>query len=703
MSKRRYIKEFSDSPQTMKIGEHMVPLPVMPDESEMENFGLPVLEQKYQRMTYPSNLREMSDKKKDEIIGDIFHVLKNGRWHLIKGQPVYVTGAHELFCSFWVEDKGQRPDFRWESVEFFNLLDWVQADPNSYGVIDIKPRRIGDTGKTLCYCYWFITRFRDSRFGQQNKVGDDAEKNFKRLIEANIKMPFFLRPVNRGSDKPSEALELTYPEEMVTMKKLREGNMVDKYGGTPPLNSRADWRSSVEDAYDGERLDWYYGDEIGKWIQMNPLNAWSVIARCLSMNNGKTIIGKAIFTSTVEEIENNETVENITKMWNDADPNNKNANNRTLNGLTRIFRGAELNTTVDEWGFHIQEELEYLDNDIAALKKAGDIDRIIQLKRQFPRSIEEALAVPAQDCVLLPLRLDRQIEYLTNGTKENGQPVVVEEVKGDLVWKNSFGGAVEWVPNTQGRWKISQSPEIPNDHYIQNKRWFPRNSFYSIGVDPIEYRTNETQIKRSQGKQRASDGAIVVYRVFNPMIDNSGSLDVDEDTGEIISINKMKTDKFVCTYCNRPDNPYVFFEDVLKTCIYYGSRAFIESDKTYVINKFYDKGYQQYLKLRTRETTTNPLKAKKSIEAGAKATPHLITLYVDALKTWVRSRIENCHHIGLIKDMRKFKVTNRTYCDLTVAAGFALLGAMDVNLKDRIDADKNAWKNILPSRTKAIT
>lgn len=705
-----YVKSYSNG-NTFRIGEHDVPIPNKPPQNEMVNYGLPAEKQFYKPLPTYKDFNKRSRAEKNKIVDSLYHIFWNGRWHLINGQEIYVPGVQEIFCSYWTTENGSIGRWRYEGFEFFLLLEWVEMDPNSYGLLDLKPRRIGDTEKALCWGWWRTVRYRTSRFGMQNKTEADAKENYDRFIKANKKMPAFLRPINRGSDKPGQEIEYSFPEEKISMKKIREGEAFLDYDGIDALDSWAGYGSAVETYFDGQRLSTFHCDEPGKFVKMLLSILWEVVQRCLSFNNGMDIIGKALFTTTVEDIESSFTLEEITKLWNESDPNVKDANGRTVSGLTRIFRSAVL-TRVDQYGFPTVEETnKFLDNKIAQLKKRGDYAKITRLKRKHPRTIDEALAVPMIECVLLPALLDNQInkleakgEYVEGPRYSNGKPFVNKTVVGDLVWTKGFKSKVKFVANPSGKWHISQMPFKENAVYYEEGRIRPQNkAYYSIGLDPTEYRTSETEIKKimknkdnDASQATLSEASLAIYRMYDPTVDcQDNGIKFDENE-EILNVDMMETDKFVATWADRPSDPYSVFEETLKACIFYGTQVFAESDKTSVLNSFHDHDLKSFLRWKNRSHMANPLKPRgKTMESGAKATGHIIGLYVDALKMHIDRRIDTCHLLPLLKQFRKFKITNRGQLDRVVAAGYALLGAMDGKSKKALEQyNENEWGDI---------
>lgn len=709
-----YIYEKSPKPiYTDVIGfEIPIPLPVRPSVKKMKNYGLPKKEQKFKREDIPKDLALWPKRMIDDYVAKMWHKRKNGEWWIIGGQEIYLTGKAWTFFNFWVTEKGTLPDFRMEAVEFFLVWDYCLNDSNCFGFIDIKPRRIGDTEKTLFIMWEHCSRVRYQRGGMQNVKDDAAEKNFKRLVRGHNKMVWFFKPMMKGSDSPSQVLEFTYPEQKMTRKKIKEqakkgsnasAKLLDNNYKFSPIDSSIDYEASVQGRYDGERLGIYHLDEPGKIMAFNIREQWPVIRRTLTLHNDRLIVGKSIWTTTVEDYkkgkksgESMSTMMNIEYFWKNSNPNKRDGNGRTITGLYRYFRSCVLSDEPDEYGFYNEEKtIETVMNTRNALEEISDWDQLAQFKRQYPLNIQDVFTLPLDECVLMPVLLDRRSQQLDDGLTwdnkmlESG-PIKPMEIRGDLIWSGgNFGDQVEFYPNPVGRWYISQFPIRRNAKIEMRGVVKPANdSIYSFGVDPydhmIEGKTGE------DGSPIHSDGAGVVYRKYDDNVDGHLERD-DENEIKDSEVHKMQTDTFVCVYVNRPQDPYEYYEDMLKTAVYYGVPMFFEKDKPGVGNFFRSSksinghSFSSYLKDRPKETRTEF--GSRKLEKGAKASAPVIQLYVDALKWHVIHRIHNYHHPLILKDFRKFKIHNRTECDLTVAAGYALLAAGTI-MKKRIDERK---------------
>jgi hypothetical protein len=697
-----YTVDWSKPSGYVTISDSQVPLPKKPPLRYFKNYQIVKENQKFYREEIPKDLKRWDKALIDKFVEVMYHKRYNGEWWLINGKEVYLTGKAWTYLNFWELEIGGRPTFRYELIEFFQFWEMCYLDPNCYGILDIKARRLGDTEKSLFLVWEECTRLRNSRGGMQNIKESDASDNFQRVVVGNNKMIWFFKPIMAGLDKPKSELIFDYPPEVNTAQKMKKkrknGDKGDDYEEqsilTPAIESTITYETTKLGRYDGKRLRIYHLDEPGKILEMPVKEQWNIVKQTLHLYNGKKIVGKALLTTTVEDFEEGtvNTMQAMKWFWENSNPNNLDANGRTGTGLRRYFRSCLLSSEPDEFGMiNVQEAMEWVGNTVKYLESIGDFDGLADLKRKQPIHIEDVFSIPHKECVLFPVLLDKRIHQIEANlhayTNKNvdllGYSIRPKAVRGDLHWISKFGGEVAWIADPNGRWCISQHPIKPNERIVVDGKPRPcMDTSYTFGVDPID--------AMLEGKGKHSEAGGVVYRRYDELKD--GYLERD-DQGRIIEAWRMESAQFVCDYLFRTQDPNECFEDLLKTAIYYSVPMFYERDKPSVGVFFETSGFYYYMKSRPMETDTNIKKRIKKgrKEKGAKATPQLIRLYVDRLKGQVYNYIDTFNHLRILRCHRQFNVENRTERDLTVAAGFALLADMDsadntLPMSERFDA-----------------
>ena len=62
--------------------------------------------------------------------------------------------------------------------------------------------------------------------------------------------------------------------------------------------------------------------------------------------------------------------------------------------------------------------------------------------------------------------------------------------------------------------------------------------------------------------------------------------------------------QFVCEYINRPPKAEIFYEDMIKMCVFYGCQILVENNKVGILKYFENRGYYEYLMDRPDMTHT---------------------------------------------------------------------------------------------------
>lgn len=660
-SAKKYTAMFSGKGPVVHIEgyEYGIKMPDPPDIKEMVNYGLPKNQQVFRRTILPKRFRAMDERDQRPIVDREWHRRRNGLWYLIDGEPVYLTGTAYFFYNYWYTESGPLPQFRFEGMEFFWMWMDVLNDPTAFGLLDIKCRRIGDTEKSLCIMYDEATRYRNSKAGHQNITDNDAEKNFRRIVNAHKKMIFFFKPITSGRDNPKESLNFSFPSRQVTGDLLEEEALKDGAEMIrPELNSVLDYRASKPTQYDGERLRIFYSDEPGKYQSMDLLELWGIVKPCLTLNSMDMIIGKALFTTTAEELGNGSCLANIHALYNQSDPSTKGVLGVTQSGLKRCFRNATMAAAVDKFGkVDKAKAVKALREKRESLLETGQLKELANFNRRFPIEIDDVFKPSSLDCELLPEMLDPQIDWLQSQPKEMHQ-------RFKLAWVERLK-TVEAIPDENGPWYFTQPVESPNAFFMIEGRRIPGNKKkYSIGVDPVDHRN----------VKGGSNTGIAVFRNYDPTID--GHLQNIHENIDPREVRKMNTDQFVACYNKRSGDPTEMYEDTLKAAVFFGAQAMVESNKPGVLNHFENNGMRSYLaaqvkELKRKNSRRKPTPEVKGIYAGTES----INEYVDKLLLYISRRVHSCYLKPLLDQWRVFKVEDRTKYDLAVASGWALVQA----------------------------
>jgi hypothetical protein len=558
-----------------------------------------------------------------------------GVWFMNNGKMTYLTGLYYWYLTHWTIDIG-RPKFRIAHMEKAYFVQYCMEDPNCYGVLDLAKRRDGKTYFGGAWVTEYVTRTANAYGGIQSKINKDAKKVFsKAVVRPFRKLIDFFRPKYDTSSGTNPKNELRFFE---TSKRGAKG--VADYSNGEELESIIDFEASVETAYDGSKLHRYLCDEVFKTVEVNILDRHYIVKPCLEDTDGN-IIGKAMYTSTVEEMEGH--MELYEELWKTSDFTQKNKNGRTPSGLYRYFTPAQKVMYVDQYGFPDEEKaLEWIQNEIDSLndprKKASFI-------RKYARNWKEAFWTSGDKCHYDIIKLNERSEILSWRERnyirckldwdEDGNIKRTEHHDGKFLFSTTFDDIANAVAKKSGG---QLAP--------MNKAKF------AIGIDPYEHdRTVSGTF---------SDGAATVFYKYN-------SLDPDN------------SENFVCIYRSRPPTAKQFYEDMVKLCHYFGAPMLFENTRGQGIkNYFKDKGYGAFL--------MRDAKGTEGIAASEKATAELMDETEDFIDT-------RCHVVNfpqLIDDWKKFDNEDTTKYDLAMASGYCLMAASRVkrgdNMKKRYSA-----------------
>ncbi len=668
----------------IELDVYKIPQPEMPPLETIENYGLPIEQQKLKRTVIPTSLlkRKAVSEEEEAFIRGEYHKIHNGVWIIIKDTPIYLTGAYYFFLNYWTTNQGKKPDFKKIQCDLFLLWEMAIRSKTCYGLFLVKPRRIGGTEITISWLFADVLRYRNMVCGMQSKNEDSVYKNYKRIINAHKNMIWFMKPINQGSTGNKEGLFLRYPEQQQTHKKLKEqsesGDAEDGFT-EPEINSDLTYQPSVATAYDGERLDRYILNEFGKVEKMSVSDCWDKVKPCLHLDNGLVISGKAVCESTVEEI-NDDQIQELVEMWGDSDISKLNENGQTLTGFWSVFISALDSAKEDEWGFpKKQETLDFLTRQFEALKKAGKSKELAKLKRKTPLVIEDALTPSGDQCAF---NKDNLIDALSeiDFPDKDAPPL---GVRGNLMWENGvFDSRVVFEANTEGRWFFTMlgGEGRFKDNAVEwyNNFRVPGNpNKIRIGVDPYDHKETVDSRKSKGGAvggimyDEMKDGAKVY---LDPTTGNPRPLDLGKD---------WESYQPIFTYYYRQADPTDFFEDMLMSAVYCGAPVLFESNKQSIRKHFEDRGYAKFLMPRPEVTLSEAQrKSQAQFGDGAPASENTIATYYNLLDTYISRNAKSIKHRELIVDLLAMNRQNHGKHDLGVAFGWLLVALNDKIYKE---------------------
>jgi hypothetical protein len=642
-------------------------LPEPPPIEEIDNYDLPKDQQRFTPLPLPKDWRAWSEDDKAIFEDEEWDKKTSGYWFINGGRIEYITGDHYMYLNWWNIDIGL-PKFIDADRDYFYFWDACVKDPCSFGMVNVENRRGGKTYRSGCVIYADTIAKKNAVSGIQSKTGPDAKKVLnKAVIKPWKRLPPFFKPVDTGETSPTARLSFREPSKRSSKGGEKEYQEV--------LESEINFESAKEEAYDGEKLYRYIMDEAGKTVDADVYERWLITKECFV--DGPDIVGKAIITTTVEEMER-KGGKNLYEIWKRSDPRERNGLGQTESGLYQYFkpayygyRGADPVTGkrfIDEFGYSDQEAAkEYF-----LRRREGLIGEALSSeKRKYPFTPEEAFRMDNKDS---PFDLDRIYSQIEHNIELPANTVV----RGNFVWVER-DKEVKFVHDDKGKWRLAwrpgdDDPETKNNVTTRGSVRYPGNTAYlCAGVDPFDH------AKTTDGKK--SDASSHVRRKFNPMMP------------------KGKTQCFVAHYLARPPKPEIFYEDMIMQCFFYGMEILAETNKIGLVNYFRMRGYEKFLMHRPDPTQTAYSKRNQK-EPGIPMTGDAAREFlINAIQSEV---YDNCGWIEdesleaggrwafnpfeeTLEDWIAFELDNWTPYDSTVSAGLALLGERKYVLSSRAE------------------
>ena len=606
---------------------------------------------------YPSEFKE----KWYDYIDEEFTRRENGHWFNNKNVATYITGSHYMYLQWTKIDVGH-PDFRESNRLFFIFWEACKADKRCYGMCYLKNRRSGFSFMSSSELVHQATTSKDARFGILSKTGADAKKMFTdKVVPISINYPFFFKPIQDGMDRPKTELAYRVPASKFTRKKLDANESLKEIEG---LDTTIDWKNTGDNSYDGEKLKLLAHDESGKWERPdNILNNWRVTKTTLRL--GSRIIGKCMMGSTSNSLDKGG--ENFKKLYYDSDVTRRNRNGQTSSGLYSLFIPMEWNyegyidmygapvfdtpdkPVLDGFGEKIEQGVvEYWNNEVEGLK--NDQDGLNEFYRQFPRTESHAFRDEAKQSLFNLSKIYEQIDYNEDITRSS------LITKGSFQWKNGIkDSTVEFMPNRNGRFKVSWVPKIEMQNRIRLKNGikFPGNEHVgAFGCDSYDISGTVDGI--------GSNGALHGLTKY--------------------SMEEAPSNSFFLEYVARPQTAEIFFEDVLMACVFYGMPILAENNKPRLLYHFKRRGYRGFSMNRPDKVFNKLSVTEKEIGGIPNSSQDMKQSHAAAIESYIEKYVgynnEGCGDMYFnrtLEDWARFDINNRTKFDASISSGLAIM------------------------------
>ena len=568
----------------------------------------------------------------------------SGVWFMCKGKPTYITGLHYMYLNWWKIDIGY-PHYRDSDRRTWLYWQWCVENPDSYGLIECTRRRSGKTARAALAAFDPPSRMFNVQSGIQSKTRDDAKSFFTKVIGSFKYLPDFFQPVY-DYKKIQSTLGFRFP---ASAQKLTKG--------AKELNSDVTFKSSDNLAYDSQKLIRYIRDEFAKIDVKDPkaniVEGWSIVKPTMSLGS-KSIIGKALFTSTVEEGGSIPAQELwMGSGWQERDKEL----NRTKSGLCRLFTPAYENDEdfMDEYGMCNRFKAKPYQQQIRD-SLAGNPRQLASYIRKFPWTIEEAFYRDADLCPFNVLKLNEQLSVISFLS----EPMYVQ---GNFVWEDDVKDTlVNFVESNSGRFLLHKNVDLSQGwNYVEgDEKKKPLNSNVVIGVDPFDHKTVDIV-----DQKRMSMGGCYGFHKYDGL---------DSDLSET----------FLFEYLARPDDPDDFYEDCLMAAYFFGCKVLVENNKSGFLNYFDRRGYSPWL-IRPK----GGRKTQRGISAGVASKEQLAS----AFASYIENNTEKIIFPRLLNDLLDFDIQNSTKNDATMASGWAIVAAYRLKRTKKIAINEESEEN----------
>lgn len=683
---------------TPEIAPYYITLPDAPPIEKFKNYGKDPMQQFYVRDKVPDKLLKLNrldreeafavaskDKECSDFISMVWDKRINGEWVLINGTPMYIDGLYYFYLNFYNLDIGH-PSFRLNDLEYFYWWKFcVVENTRVYAGVDFSRRRIGKTYRAGCMLLEYVTSHANAFVGGQSKTDDDAQSMFhKAIVNPFRRLPFFFKPIYDKGGKMKRDILFT-----------------DNGASDDALESWIDYRSSVDTAYDGEKLHRYFMDECGKMKPpSDPVKMWDKVRPCLIEDD--RLIGKGLLDTTVEEMEKGGLYKFL-QIWNDSsrNPDDKKLNElgETLSGAVQYFTPAHKCFLWDRFGFPITETpvgyqiedrkkqctpqdiqnglhkmgaKEYLELKFRSIKDAKKKQDEI---RKFPRTVTEAFRSSATHCHFnLGIINDRMSEYIFDPEKG--------KVRGNFEWRDGQADTeVIWRPTDNGRWLMSYILDQDKSNQIMTgvKKAPALTDKFVIGCDPFKYNVTTSN--------KPSRGAGYCWMYFDPAID-----------GEKEERDWLTAD-FIGEYLYRPSTTDLFAEDMLMWAIYQGCKVNAENNADIISKHFIRRGYEKYLHFGKKVVKKDGvMQVKENINSGATTLGGAMKDSLFASVDWyIETTGSRCKFPNLLESCRDVGYENISPYDAFVAAAYTLMPVRE--LKQRPKVEPKSFSSFIKRRS----
>jgi hypothetical protein len=141
------------------------------------------------------------------------------------------------------------------------------------------------------------------------------------------------------------------------------------------------------------------------------------------------------------------------------------------------------------------------------------------------------------------------------------------------------------------------------------------------------------------------------------------------------------SNEFFLEYIARPQTAEIFFEDVLKACVFYGMPILIENNKPRLLYHFKNRGYRGFCMNRPDKQYTKLSKTERELGGIPNSSEDVKQAHASAIESYIEQKVGMKEDMEMgdmvflrtLEDWAKFDISNRTKYDASISSGLAIM------------------------------
>lgn len=333
-----------------------------------------------------------STREENEFWNIQYERMWNGVWFfnynpaLGKTEPIYITGAHYEYLTFWNVEYDIM--FWHMDKEYFYFDDYVENDEHCFGKIVFKGRRGGITAKEI---FLAVRKLKSAKY---MKIGLLSTKQ-------EVARDTMLVPMMDSLARYHDKLRPIYKTRAGGERIQREINLssTKREEAEKCLMGWVKTKATIATAFDAYKLHKVLFDEFLKWEGVDPMAIIEPQLKTMREIHSGKIIGKASLFSTMgtDPTKMKRAIAKAFPLWEGSNPEKKSENGRTATGFLRYFIGIYDYMGINKYGYVDREkaEIEYEQELKSKIDEFGEgsKEHIDELKA-LPRTIDDIFETP---------------------------------------------------------------------------------------------------------------------------------------------------------------------------------------------------------------------------------------------------------------------------------------------------------------------